>query len=75
MSVACEPVTQVCLLQYDTAQSRVHNPNMHVRLHLRCARGIFISWYRLPLHPTSQPQQLHSYALEYGSSYCYQTQR
>ena len=30
MSAACEPVTQVCLLQYDTAQSRVHNLK-HVR--------------------------------------------
>ena len=42
MSAACEPVTQVCLLQYDTAQSRVHNPNMRVRLHLRCARVLGI---------------------------------
>ena len=30
MSAACEPVMQMCLLQYDTAQSRVHNPQ-HAR--------------------------------------------
>ena len=31
MSAACEPVMQMCLLQYDTDQSRVHTPNMRVR--------------------------------------------